>query len=121
MPPLHETNFLALNAALEASRADEQGRGFAAVAGVAVEGIREADHSLATVVTRINTIVERVTQAATAAEEQSSVSEEINHNLTVIGDAASDLRELAQRLRGSGESLDNEVEILNGEPNRLKT
>ncbi|WP_144820377.1 methyl-accepting chemotaxis protein [Marinobacter piscensis] len=158
-----QTNLLALNAAIEAARAGEQGRGFAVVAdevrtlasrtrrstddvsemieglqqdvhqtvsvidegvsraAMAVDGTREADHSLAAVVTRIATIVEHVTQVATAAEEQSSVSEEINQNLTEIGDAAQDLRELAQRLRGSGDSLDKEVEILDSELNRLKT
>ncbi|MCG2581809.1 MAG: methyl-accepting chemotaxis protein, partial [Marinobacter sp.] len=158
-----QTNLLALNAAIEAARAGEQGRGFAVVAdevrtlasrtrestdeisemieglqsdvhgavsvirsGVdrattAVDGTREADHSLAAVVERIGTIVEHVTQVATAAEEQSSVSEEINRNLTKIGDAASDLRLLAQRVRGSGEALDEQVEVLDAELGRLKT
>ncbi|MDX1599040.1 MAG: methyl-accepting chemotaxis protein [Marinobacter sp.] len=158
-----QTNLLALNAAIEAARAGEQGRGFAVVAdevrtlasrtrqstdeisemieglqsdvngavsvirsGVdrattAVDGTREADHSLAAVVERIGTIVEHVTQVATAAEEQSSVSEEINRNLTKIGDAASDLRLLAQRVRSSGETLDEQVEVLDSELGRLKT
>ncbi|KPQ28241.1 MAG: methyl-accepting chemotaxis protein [Marinobacter excellens HL-55] len=158
-----QTNLLALNAAIEAARAGEQGRGFAVVAdevrnlasktrestdeisemierlkgdvsgavtviqsGVdratsAVDGTREADHSLATVVERIGVIVEHVTQVATAAEEQSSVSEEINRNLTQIGDAATDLRELAQRVRQSGDALDGQVQVLDRELGRLKT
>jgi methyl-accepting chemotaxis protein len=73
------------------------------------------------VVERIATIVEHVTQVATAAEEQSSVSEEINRNLTHIGDAANDLRELAQRVRQSGDALDGQVQVLGRELGRLKT
>ncbi len=158
-----QTNLLALNAAIEAARAGEQGRGFAVVAdevrtlasrtrestdeisqmidglqgdvgsavtvikgGVdratrAVDGTREADHSLASVVERIASIVEHVTHVATAAEQQSSVSEEINRNLTRISDAANDLRALAQRVSDSGCTLDEQVKALDLELNRLKT
>ncbi|MDG5498163.1 methyl-accepting chemotaxis protein [Marinobacter sp. BGYM27] len=90
-------------------------------ATTAVDRTRSADESLAEVVGRIATIVEHVTQVATAAEEQSSVSEEINRNLTIIGDAASDLRDLAQSVRGSGESLGEQVVSLEQQLDRLKT
>ena len=142
-----QTNLLALNAAIEAARAGEQGRGFAVVAdevrtlasrtqasttdiqgmlgqlqsGVqdavaamnsstamtneAVVAANEAGESLAGINAAVKNITNMAIQIAAAAEEQSSVTAEIDKNLVEINQLAQTTTEDATRTADASQKL----------------
>ncbi|GGW93567.1 methyl-accepting chemotaxis protein [Alteromonas halophila] len=90
-------------------------------ANVAAERSHEAFAQMRETVQNIDEISQRMIQLATAAEEQSQVSDVLNQNMVVIGDATKNVSELADSSKVSAQNIKRAVEKLNTYLDKLKT
>ncbi len=157
-----QTNLLALNAAIEAARAGEQGRGFAVVAdevrnlasrtkvsteeieaalaslsrgsqsvvdsmdstkqkcAQTAEGAGEVAESLDVMTQFVTDINDLSTQIATAAEEQSSVTQELSRNMTAISDIVGELDSNGQQALEEAQNISEMNQKLTGIVGKFK-
>jgi len=74
-------------------------------AGAAVDQSRQTEHSLESIGAAVSAISDMNTQIATAAEQQSAVAEEMNHNVVTIRDLANTTTEHAREITTAGTRL----------------
>ena len=151
-----QTNLLALNAAIEAARAGEAGRGFAVVAdevrklaektmtatqevGQAIRGIQEgtkknidnvdnsaesieeatklsirSGESLKQILENVHMVNDQVQSIATASEQQSAASEEINHSVEQVATISSETAQAMEQAAKAVADLAQQSQVLQG-------